>query len=84
MIASRAAFALENTALRGQLVVSDVDTPAGQLTYSLTPSGAAQHGTVLINADGTYTYTPDAGFSGSDSFTYYRALVERPDRGPDH
>ncbi|NQV56338.1 MAG: tandem-95 repeat protein, partial [Rhodospirillales bacterium] len=28
------------------------------------------HGTVVINADGTVTYTPDANYSGSDSFTY--------------
>jgi len=27
-------------------------------------------GTVVLNADGSFTYTPDAGFSGSDSFTY--------------
>ena len=25
---------------------------------------------VMLNADGTLTYTPDAGFSGDDSFTY--------------
>ncbi len=23
-----------------------------------------------FNADGSYTYTPDADFNGSDSFTY--------------
>ncbi|MBE0489550.1 MAG: tandem-95 repeat protein [Halomonas sp.] len=28
------------------------------------------NGSVSINADGTITYTPDAGFIGSDSFTY--------------
>src|SRR5262249_6648997 len=29
-----------------------------------------QHGTVVINADGTVTYTPNAGYSGTDSYTY--------------
>lgn len=33
-------------------------------------AGAAAHGTVVSNADGTFTYTPDAGFRGTDSFTY--------------
>jgi len=28
------------------------------------------HGTVLDNRDGTLTYTPQGGFTGSDSFTY--------------
>jgi hypothetical protein len=28
------------------------------------------HGTLVLNADGTFNYTPEAGFSGTDSFTY--------------
>lgn len=28
------------------------------------------HGTVVVNANGTYTYTPAANFSGIDTFTY--------------
>jgi VCBS repeat-containing protein len=28
------------------------------------------HGTVTLNADGSFTYTPDTGFSGPDSFEY--------------
>jgi VCBS repeat-containing protein len=28
------------------------------------------HGTVVINNDGTVTYTPDADYNGSDSYTY--------------
>ena len=27
------------------------------------------HGTVIVNSDGTYTYTPIANYSGTDSFT---------------
>src|SRR5262249_48389474 len=27
-------------------------------------------GTLTLNADGTFTYTPAAGFSGTDTFTY--------------
>ena len=28
------------------------------------------HGTVVLNHDGTLTYTPNDGFSGTDSFAY--------------
>ncbi len=28
------------------------------------------HGTVVHNDDGTFTYTPDDGFAGADSFAY--------------
>ncbi len=32
--------------------------------------GFPAHGHLAINGDGTLTYTPDAGFTGEDSFTY--------------
>ena len=28
------------------------------------------HGTIVVNDDGTVTYTPDADYNGPDSFTY--------------
>ncbi|MCL2656886.1 MAG: Ig-like domain-containing protein [Betaproteobacteria bacterium] len=57
-----------NTAYTGQLPdASDVDE--GQsITYAKGSDPA--HGTVVIHADGSYTYTPEAGYSGADSFTY--------------
>ena len=38
----------------------------------LTATGATQpaHGQVVLAADGSFTYTPQAGFTGSDTFTY--------------
>jgi Bacterial Ig domain/RTX calcium-binding nonapeptide repeat (4 copies)/Haemolysin-type calcium binding protein related domain len=56
-----------DTVARGTLSGGDGQT-AGTLMYSLK-SGPA-NGTVVINEDGTYSYTPDASFMGSDSFTY--------------
>src|SRR5260221_3137348 len=65
-----------------QALGSTVQTPIGQgvawklsglggqgaLTYSLHQG--AGHGTVVVNADGTFSYTPTAGYSGSDGFSY--------------
>ena len=38
----------------------------------LTANGATQpaNGEVTVDADGSFTYTPDAGFTGTDTFTY--------------
>jgi VCBS repeat-containing protein len=60
----------EDTVLLGRLTdaVSDIDTPKSNLNFSLV-SGPA-HGSLTLNANGFYTYTPDANYSGPDSFTY--------------
>lgn len=47
---------------------NDVDTPKAQL--ALTAVGNAQHGTVLLQADGQIRFTPDANFNGMASFSY--------------
>ncbi len=33
--------------------------------------GGPQHGTVVLNTDGGFTYTPEAGYVGTDSFLYW-------------
>ncbi|MGB7587391.1 MAG: Ig-like domain-containing protein, partial [Solirubrobacterales bacterium] len=56
----------EDTLLVGVLAASDVD--GDTLTFSL--GGSAAHGQVVVNANGTYSYTPNADFFGADSFTF--------------
>ena len=34
------------------------------------PTSGPAHGTVVLRADGSFTYTPDAGYSGFDGFAY--------------
>lgn len=47
--------------------VLDNDTGTG---LTVTSNTSPSHGTVTVNADGSFTYTPDPGYLGSDSFTY--------------
>src|SRR5207302_1728495 len=50
------------------VLANDTDPDGDALTAVLATSPA--HGALTLNADGSFTYTPSAGFSGSDSFTY--------------
>lgn len=54
----------EDTPVAGRIVASDVDGDA--LTFALV--GQPSNGTVVLDADGTYVYTPNADFSGSETF----------------
>jgi len=45
---------------------NDVYPPGSTFAKLTDPS----HGSVTFNADGSYTYTPASGYSGTDSFTY--------------
>ncbi|MGF1525007.1 MAG: beta strand repeat-containing protein, partial [Leptolyngbyaceae cyanobacterium] len=58
----------ENTAVVIDVLSNDSDVDGDSLTT--TAVGTAGNGSASINPDGTVTYTPDAGFSGTDSFTY--------------
>ena len=39
-------------------------------TITVQSHTAASNGTVVVNGDGSFTYTPNGDFNGSDSFTY--------------
>jgi VCBS repeat-containing protein len=47
---------------------NDTDADDDPLTAVLVSSPS--HGTLTLNADGSFTYTPNANFNGKDSFTY--------------
>ncbi|HIK14585.1 MAG TPA: tandem-95 repeat protein, partial [Leptolyngbyaceae cyanobacterium M33_DOE_097] len=50
---------------------TDLDTSPASLTASVTSSVTSQGGTVTLNPDGTFTYTPPTGLDNTvDSFTY--------------
>ena len=64
--------ASEDTALvvnaASGLLAGDSDVDGNSLTASLETGPA--NGTVVVNANGSFTYTPNANFTGNDSFTY--------------
>ena len=53
----------------GNVLNGDSDPDSGD-PVTLTGTTTPAHGSVSVNPDGTFTYTPAAGFSGTDSFTY--------------
>ncbi|MEM6265407.1 MAG: Ig-like domain-containing protein, partial [Bacteroidota bacterium] len=73
-----------NTAFSGDLSVNVTDREGDALSFQLiniagtaaNAESAAKagsgplHGTVVLNSNGTYTYTPDAGYIGTDHFTF--------------
>jgi VCBS repeat-containing protein len=50
------------------LLVNDSDIEGASLTAVKLTNPA--HGTVTVNANGSFTYTPAANYNGPDSFTY--------------
>ena len=57
-----------NNTLSGTVVNNDVDIDSGTLTTTIVSTTSS--GTLTLNADGTFTYTPNQGFLGVDSFVY--------------
>jgi hypothetical protein len=49
-----------------------VNTPEGQVppTRSVAVVTKPAHGTLVLKADGSFTYTPAKGYAGTDTFTY--------------
>lgn len=51
------------------VLANDFDGDGDSLTAVLDTD--VTHGTLSLNADGSFVYTPTVGFVGADSFTYY-------------
>ncbi len=68
-LSTAAGHALSVAAATG-LLTTDVDHNSLAMTAVLATGGGPSHGVLTLNADGSFTYTPNAGFAGTDSFTY--------------
>ncbi len=56
--------------LSGNLLTNDYDPDGNDIQIEDIPVKLPIHGTVLIESDGSFTYIPDEGFNGVDSFAY--------------
>src|SRR5262249_20914915 len=54
----------QNTPFNGNAATNDVFPAGSTFTSTSTPA----NGTVTMNPDGTYTYTPNTNFNGTDTF----------------
>ena len=56
----------------GGEVIGDVSTNdmGDNLSFSLAEGQSTQNGTIAFNSDGTFTYTPNLDFFGTDSVNY--------------
>ena len=59
-----------NTPLTSNVLSNDFDQDGNTLTVNTTPLSNTTHGTLVLNANGSYTYTPNNSFVGTDAFTY--------------
>ncbi|MDW5416093.1 retention module-containing protein, partial [Iodobacter sp. CM08] len=55
----------EDTPITGKLIASDKDGD----TLTFAPKDQPTHGSVVVNPDGSYVYTPATDYNGKDSFT---------------
>jgi VCBS repeat-containing protein len=58
----------EDTPVSGSVAANDTDADNATLTYG--DASDPPNGSVTLNADGSYTYTPAPNFCGTDTFTY--------------
>ncbi len=60
------------TVLAAGVLANDTDPEGRSITVATPrPITGPAHGTLGLAADGSFTYTPDAGYAGVDTFTYH-------------
>ncbi|UOG93249.1 MAG: Ig-like domain-containing protein [Candidatus Thiothrix sulfatifontis] len=61
----------EDVVLHGStILINDSDVDGNTLTATTTPVTLPVHGILALNSNGTYTYTPEQNYNGTDSFVY--------------
>lgn len=59
------------------VLANDVDPDPTDVIFA-DVKDKPMHGTLVLRQDGSFTYTPDAGFFGIDTFTYYMLGIPMP------
>ncbi|MBA3721993.1 MAG: tandem-95 repeat protein, partial [Parachlamydiaceae bacterium] len=63
----------KNTVFNGNVLTNDSDIGGTTLTANAVTNVRTQqnHGSITITSNGAFTYTPDAGYTGPDSYQYF-------------
>ena len=56
--------------ITGNVSDNDTDPEGDAQTVNTTPVSGPSNGSVVLNADGSFVYTPNPGYSGTDQFVY--------------
>jgi gliding motility-associated-like protein len=75
-VQNEAASTTTNVAVNGNMNTNEL--PSAGFVYTTTPVDAPNNGTITVNTNGTFTYTPLSGFSGYDTVvvtTCYTLIV---------
>ena len=59
-----------NTSVSGNVKTNDSDVEGNTQTVTAQTTTASGKGTLVLNSDGTFTFTPATGFTGPVSFVY--------------
>jgi hypothetical protein len=59
-----------NKSVAGRILINDFDPESDQIILNTTPIRTVKNGRLELKPDGTYIYTPNSGFAGSDYFDY--------------
>ncbi len=70
----------QGTAFSGNLISNDYDVDSPTLLANTSVFNGPQNGTVFLANSGVYTYTPNTGFSGTDSFQYVVCDTDFPSK----
>jgi len=60
----------EGQPLTGDVSVNDSDVDGPNEIFNLVPGSGPDNGILVLNPDGTFSYTPNPNFVGTDEFTY--------------
>ena len=65
----------EDTPVTFDALANDLFAGPDNVTLSIASGNEASNGSLVVNPDGTLTYSPDADFTGTDSFVYTATVL---------
>jgi len=60
----------EDEVITGNILTNDFDVDGDNIILNTSPIMGPMNGQLMLNADGTFTYTPLENYFGNDTFTY--------------